>query len=59
MKVLFKSLLYYIKTVIFDIGVFAVGRMKRTSFFANYLSRRVENMGEKLIRHKKALEKYF
>ncbi len=59
MKVLFKSLLYYIKAICFDLGVFVVGRLKRTSFLTNYISRRVENMGESLISQQKALKKYF
>ncbi len=59
MKVLFKSLLYYIEAICFDLGVFAVGKLKRTSFLANFISRRIENLGESLIGQKKTLEKYF
>lgn len=59
MKILFRSFLYYINALLFDTCVFAVSKMKSTGFLTNIISRHAENMGEKLIKKKKALEKLF
>ena len=59
MRVLFKSFFYYIDTLLFDVCVFIVGRMKSTGFLTNLISRHAENLGERLIIKKKALENLF
>ena len=59
MKILFKSFLYYINSLFFDVCVFMVGKMKSTGFLTNLITRYTENMGERLIKKKKALEKLF
>ncbi len=59
MKILFKSFLYYINTLFFDACVFMVGRMKSTGFLTNLISRHAEDLGERLIRKKNALDSFF
>lgn len=59
MKILFRSFLYYINALLFDICVFAVSKMKSTGFLTNLISRHAENLGENLIRKKRSLEKLF
>ena len=59
MRVIFESFLYYIEALLFDACVFMVSKMKRTGFITNLISRHAENLGERLIVKKKALEKLF
>lgn len=59
MKILFKSFLYYINALLFDACVFVVAKMKSTGLLTNFISRHAENLGERLIKRKKALEKFF